>query len=211
MKHSKSLVALSIAAALGFAASTAQADQVYSFTNLTAGFFDASSGTRTFNVSGLPTDVKDVNITISYSKCDGEGANDSPAGCVQQGFSFNSEIVFSLTHGATTVNLVNAGTYTGQEPGAAVVVTFDEDSNTAVGGALLQGGSVNPVGNLDNFVGQDPNGLWTLNIADTVGADQLGFYSATLEITVPEPASLALLGLGLAGLGFSRRRLAKKA
>mgnify|MGYP000872869216 CR=1 FL=1 len=59
--------------------------------------------------------------------------------------------------------------------------------------------------NLDGLDGNLNNRLQAIAYA---GDSSTGAGSFTLTSTVPEPASLALLGIGIAGLGFMRRRKA---
>jgi len=152
--------------------------------------------------------IADLNVFIDFTKCDDPILSNGT--CSGLGFTFNSEIVFSLTSSAgTVVDLVLAGTYSGQTPGARVGVLFDDDAATIVGGSFITSGTFAPIGSLADFNGEDLLGSWTLNFTDTVRFDPLSLNAWRIDATiadVPEPSVIALLGLGLAGFGFTRRR-----
>ena len=176
------------------------APEAVTATNSEFGTVDANSFTRTFDISS-PAAITDVEILIDFSKCDDPAPSPTDAGCLGTGRSFNREIEFQLTSpsGTITVNLVSASSdlndaHNGQTPGHRVSVTFDDQATTVVGGSLLQCGRLQPAGRLAAFNGQDPNGTWTLTVRDTVGADPLQFYSATLCINETCPSISPLIG-----------------
>jgi len=67
--------------------------------------------------------------------------------------------------------------------------------------------STSPTLGLNNYIGTDPNGVWTFFIADLSPGGQSTLQGVTLSImTVPEPQTWVMLGGGLAVLCLCRSR-----
>lgn len=218
-------VSWAVAAALTLLAAGPAEAGVIVATNNTIGLFDASSGTRTVTFTGLEAGfgtgvILDVDIAINFAKADGESF-DPP---FPTGLPFHNETVFRLERGATTANLISAGSFNvGSDPFDGTITFSDQAAQVVnVNPDLPQAGTFRPVGPglLSGFNGQNAAGTFTLFIQDTVGLDALRFRSFTLTITtedatnvIPEPSTMALAGVGalvLGAMGVRRRKHAAK-
>ncbi|MEO7497134.1 MAG: PEP-CTERM sorting domain-containing protein [Massilia sp.] len=121
--------------------------------------------------------------------------------------SWDADLILSLTHGAKTIILSNRQ---GGSGGADYSGTlFDDAAAVAINAGFAYApysGSFKPEELLAAFNDMDVFGAWTLTAFDNEFGDSGFINSFAITAQVPEPGTMALFGLGLAGFAAMRRR-----
>jgi hypothetical protein len=228
----KSLAARFAAVATGalalMAVSGAASALTLTGTNTPNEHIDGETYVNTISLTGGTT-VLGVTLEVDFTKCADPLTSST---CTETGNPFNNELMMKLEHGSTIIDLIVFYTFDVTNPGQGqrAVITFDDAATDIVGttnAGVPEDGDFQPIGSLASFIGDTAAGDWKLIIVDDFLADAAWLTSWTINVetdepiivppppppppsAVSEPGTLAILGLGVIGLGIARRRQAKK-
>lgn len=171
------------------------------------GLSNAGATPLTFSAADLPLAIEDLGTATSTIRIDSHGRVLDVDTLLNITHSYDADLVLSLSHAGTTVLLSNRN---GGSGGADYTDTlFDDSAFVAIDAGFAYApytGAFRPQQALSAFNGHDIYGDWILSVADMEAGDSGVLNSWSLAAEVPEPASLALFGLGMLGLGGLRRR-----
>ncbi len=213
MNISKSLIAVAVLAAAVSAPAGATSWDFYALAQpggerSLGSSYSFTQGGQTINASIYPTATTSETL---YAKNDGVGERGigiTPASDHEIFYPYGVELKLS----SGSFSSVQIGSVQGKESWDVLVST---DGSTFTDFAHGVGGGVGPASNEINVTGLAGYTYVVVDVpfADntngTNGNNNIVLDSAvTTNATVPEPAMLSLMGLGLAGLAFARRRKA---
>lgn len=182
----KNVLRLLLVSAMSFFASFTQASLIVDYTQTTpVDVCDQCTVSSSINVTEHGS-IFDLNVIVNLLH------------------SFNPDVTLWLTHDNISVLLVNQ-----VEPiGANFENTrFDDEASQSIYSGISYApytGSFRPDQALSAFTGADTFGIWTLSATDNWEGDSGVLNSWRIQVDVPEPSPVILIGLGILALGLRR-------